>query len=81
MHQAEEIIDKSLFEINFDDLAIECEIGHGGSGTIVYKAKYLNSQTVAIKMFRKNFEQSYQEFLHEMKLLNSLRHANIVRYV
>jgi serine/threonine protein kinase len=73
---------KSLFEIDFNSLKDVREIGTGGSGAVVYKAK-LGSTQVAIKLFRINMlssDQDFNKFQHEVELMTHLRHTNVLNF-
>jgi len=63
-------IDRSLFEISFEDLKDLEEIGSGGSGSIVFKAT-LGIDTVVIKLFKfvETSAADIAKFEHEMRLL------------
>src|SRR4051794_23812514 len=63
---------------------VETELGSGAMGT-VYRAHYTEKgreQVVAIKVIAVNLvgnETAVKRFMHEAKLLERLRHPNIVR--
>lgn len=69
-----------IFKINFEDITNLSTLGSGGSGALLIQALWRN-QPVALKLFNTNdFDEtkSHQEFEHELRLLFSLNHANIV---
>jgi len=71
-------LNKDLFTIKLKELNSLEEIGTGASGVIL-KGKWAASanQVVAIKLFKGN-TQVKQDFIHELRLLCSLRHPNLV---
>lgn len=59
------------------------EIGAGGSGSVVYKAK-LGVDIIAIKLFRVTLfsdSKDFAKFEKEVKMNASLRHRNIVTFI
>ncbi len=67
------------FIINYDDIALDKQIGKGGFGD-VYKGTW-NGQEVAIKQLHmdKMSDESEQEFTQETKIWFKLRHPNIAQ--
>jgi hypothetical protein len=64
-------LDERLYTLKFADFTDLKEIGRGGSGSIVFRAKW-KSETVAIKIFQTNHlgnnENNFGEFEREVRL-------------
>ncbi|KAF5805884.1 putative transferase, protein kinase RLK-Pelle-LRR-Xa family [Helianthus annuus] len=63
-------------EIATNDFDHKKVIGYGNMG-LMYKAKFLNGLTLAVKRLHK-FESFEKEFLLEIEILGRLRHTNLV---
>jgi len=82
-------IDKQMFNVNINDVAIESILGAGGSNSTVFLATW-KGQRVAYKCFKLKdivgkadpgeSQRKYREFEIELNLLASLRHPNIIRF-
>lgn len=74
-------MDESLFKISFSEFGVKRELGSGGSGAVVFLCEWNGTMNVALKLFRTSSltqEQDFSEFEHELNLLSSLRHPNII---
>jgi len=69
--------------IPFKHLKFECEVGRGSFG-VVYKGEYLGTK-VAIKQLlwtdNESIEELRREFETEIKIMQSLRHPNILMFM
>jgi len=63
-------------EVKFESLKDLTEIGNGGSGTIIFKAN-MGVDKVVLKLYKVS-KRDFEKFKHELKILDSLRHPNIV---
>jgi serine/threonine protein kinase len=72
-------VNQSLFEIDEKDLTDLVEIGLGGSGNILFRAKWKN-EVVALKLYRATRQEQIEEFENELELLQLLQHPNIVSF-
>lgn len=74
-------VNKKLFEIEYSSVKLVKVIGEGGSGAIVYKAKW-QGNLVAFKVFKTslvlNEEGNFKDFESEVSLISSLSHPNIL---
>jgi len=61
----------SHFEVNYDDLKFENEVGHGAFG-VVYKGQ-LNGNEVAIKVMKSLGPKEIEEFVSEIKVMMALK--------
>lgn len=69
--------------IDFSELSDFSELGYGGSGTVVLRAKWKN-QPVAVKLFQAAYledDARRNEFEQEIRIMNGLNHPNIVRFI
>ncbi|KAH9524691.1 hypothetical protein Btru_027533 [Bulinus truncatus] len=82
-HTSKDIIDKySGTVINFSDLKLNDQIGHGGYGD-VYTAEWKEDELVAVKKFRNQriSKKRLQQFQDEIRIFCKLDHRNIVRFL
>lgn len=71
---------KNIPMIHYDELNDFYEIGSGGSGAVVYNAKW-KSIDVAVKMFQiteNSSEEHCANIENELQLMQTLHHANII---
>jgi len=76
------IVQKSMLEIDFNELSHLEKIGSGGSGAILFRASW-NGSKVAVKVFKSGLlsgETFFNEFEHEVSLMSTLRHRNIINF-
>lgn len=79
---------RPCFEIEFDELVMEKQIGEGGFG-LIYRARWRET-TVAVKLLKpdlmreetiKDFLSSFPLIVDECFAMESLRHPNIVMFM
>jgi hypothetical protein len=75
---------KSVFEINLEtELELRETVGQGGFGEVRLAYYHTKDQLVAVKFLRAHLakdEQSLSEFQREIRLLRTLRHANVITF-
>jgi len=77
------IVQKSMLEIEFSELSNLQKIAVGGSGAILFRADW-NGSKVAVKVFKSGLlsgETFFKDFEHEVSLMSTLRHRNIVTFL
>lgn len=65
-----------MFEIPFDDLKDFDQIGTGGSGNLILKARW-KQESVVVKLFA----HRNKEFFTELEVLLTIKHSNIISFV
>ncbi|GMT32590.1 hypothetical protein PFISCL1PPCAC_23887 [Pristionchus fissidentatus] len=77
--RAHEIFNQSRFRTEFEEMEV---IGKGGFGQVYRVRSRLDKHEYALKKIvaRDDAEQLSQRILHEVQILASLQHANVVRY-
>jgi len=74
------VIDEELWNISYDDLNFEKEIGHGSFG-VVYKGEYFGTP-VAIKMLLNTDDELTKKYIQrEVYALKGIHHPNIVQFM
>jgi hypothetical protein len=75
---------KSVFEIDLEmELELRETVGQGGFGEVRLAYYHTKDQLVAVKFLRAHLaqdEQSLSEFQREIRLLRTLRHANVITF-